>query len=129
MKNIDDNSQSRDQRREAERMLAQEVKQLMTRTETEGLTWTGSRRDLMEALHVAFTTGIITDSEGMGLSFTTIVSHTCQVLHTPVPSNPYGCAQRGSRRKGVFRRSYIERYQWQLFGQGTTMPLSEHISK
>ena len=102
-------------RRETERLLAHEVEQLLNNhTEEENLHWRGSRVDLMEALHTAFTTGVLTDDEGQYLSFTAIVNRACKLLHLPVPRNPYECAARGSRRKGFQRRPFIDRYQLKL---------------
>lgn len=114
-------------RREAERRLAQEVGRVLNRRAEEALQWQGSSIDLMEALHVSFTTGCLHDSEGCYLSFIDIVSRVCTVLHQPVPRNPYECAARGRRRKGMYNRPYLERYTYMLSQQPDRSPLWELI--
>ena len=100
------------QRREAEMLLAQEVERIMyEHQEQEGLHWKGTSIDLMEALHVAYDTGMIQDEWGVCLRFSTIVNRVCHVLHVTPPRNPYECASRGRRRKGMQQRTYLERYQ------------------
>jgi hypothetical protein len=114
--------------REAERQLAHEVEQLLNNHhEEEGLQWKGTCIDLMEALHTAFTSGLITDDEGQYLSFTAIVGRACRLLHVRQPRNPYECAARGRRRKGFQRRPFIERYHLRLCRRGGE-PLGEFIN-
>ena len=97
-------------RREAQTKLASEIEQLLTHTEQEGLRWKGTRIDLMEALHLAYETGLLQDESGISMKFTTLVRLACQLLHVSPPSNPYECASRGRRRKGMLMNSYLERY-------------------
>ena len=96
--------------REAQQQLAQEVLNLLTHREDEGLQWTGTNIDLMEALHLAYETGSLQDDEGICLTFTTIVCRACTLLHVSQPSNPYECASRGCRRKGRRMQSFLCRY-------------------
>ena len=97
-------------RREAQDKLANEVKGLLSHEEQEGLRWKGTSVDLMEALHVAYETGLLQDEDGICLSFNNIVRHACRLLHVVVPRNPYETAARGSRRKGLQMNSYMTRY-------------------
>ena len=114
-------------RREAERRLAQEVGRVLASSSDDCLHWQGSNIDLMEALHVSFTCGCLCDSNGQYLSFTAIVDRVCSVLHHRVPSNPYECAARGSRRKGMHGRPYIDRYALIVGQQPDRSPLWEQI--
>ncbi|MBP3252267.1 MAG: hypothetical protein J6M25_06455 [Prevotella sp.] len=97
-------------RRQAEHQLAHEVGRVLGHTATDNLHWKGSLVDLMEALHTAYTTYLLTDDEGISLSFIHIVSRVCAVLHVVTPSNPYELAARGSRRKGLHSLPYMTRY-------------------
>lgn len=98
-------------RREAEIELTNEVEQLLKDKKNKGkLKWTGTVVDLMELLHIAFSTGIIRDKYGIGITFTRLVSDICRRLGVDKPSNPYECALRGSRRKGVKSTSFMQRY-------------------
>lgn len=120
-------TKDREIRREAERRLAQEVGRVLTRRDDESLQWQGTSIDLMEALHISFTTGCLHDSNGQYLSFIDIVEEVCRVLHQPVPRNPYECAARGSRRKGMQSRPYLDRYIYMLSQQPDRCPLWEQI--
>jgi RNA polymerase-interacting CarD/CdnL/TRCF family regulator len=98
--------------RDARIRLAQEVAALLSTEDPQGsmIATTMSNIDLMEALYVAYDTGIVTDSYGDPMPFAQIVRSVCQILDRPIPSNPYDCARRGQRRKGVLRSNFITRY-------------------
>lgn len=106
-------------RREAESWLADEVRRLMEEhEEQEGLRWKGTSIDLMEALHVAYETGLLQDENGVCLSFCYIVRCVCTVLHVSIPRNPYEAAARGRRRKGMHMNPYLMRYMNRRFRGG-----------
>lgn len=111
-------------RHEVESRLAGEVASLLRREPREGLSWRGSSKDLMEALHAAFTTGMIADDgddgDGGTLPFRQMVRRACGVLHVSEPRNPYEAAARGERRKGLRRTPFIERYRRSLNRPGAT---------
>lgn len=113
-------------RREAQVRLAEEVRSLLKQDERERLHWTGTTTDLIEALHVASDTGLVTDDEGNPLSFMQIVKRACLILHHRVPGNPYDTAMRGHRRKGVLRHNYEDRYCY-LVGTGREQPFFDCI--
>ena len=96
---------------------------LLRREPREGLSWRGSSKDLMEALHAAFTTGMIADDggdDGGTLPFRQMVRRACGVLHVSEPHNPYEAAARAERRKGLRRTPFIERYRRSLNRPGAT---------
>lgn len=111
--------------RETERLMAREVAQVLGHHADENLHWRGTVTDLMEVLHRAFTTCLLTDADGLILSFTAIVTRACEVLHVRRPSNPYETASRACRRKGLQRVTYLQRYQRRL--RTTPYPLHEQI--
>lgn len=115
-------------RHQVESHLANEVARLLNRSDSEGLHWQGSVTDLMEALHVAYTTGIITTQEGLIAPFHDIVRQACQVLHIKEPHNPYECAARGSRRKCMRNSPYMSRYTRRLSDDPQAEPLWDMIS-
>lgn len=97
--------------RKAMMQMAHEVEQLLTHhQEQEGLTWTQSKVDLMEALYYAYETGTLHDDYGMLLSYAEIVRQGCELLHVTPPSNAYLLASRGRQRKGMKRLNFMERY-------------------
>ena len=104
-------NQHRMLRHEVESHLAAEVAQLLDCHKEEGLHWHGTCIDLMEALHTAFLTGLLVDSDGIIIPFQQMVDRACQVLHRNTPRNPYECAARGRRRKGLHSQPYLQRYE------------------
>ena len=121
-------SEGQKRRREAQQLLAGEVKKLMERNEQEGLCWQGTHIDLMEALHVAYETGALQDEQGICLSFAFIVCRACRVLHVHCPRNPYECASRAKRRKGMQMNTYLDRYERLMATAGTGDILWRNIS-
>jgi hypothetical protein len=122
-----ENTAPRISEREAERHLAQEVGQVLGHQPCDNLYWQGSTTDLMEALHLAYTSFRLTDAEGLCLSFAYIVDRGCAVLHVARPTNPYELAARGSRRKGLHRTSYLQRYMRRM-DAGVAAPLWKEIT-
>ena len=115
-------------RREAERHLAREVQLLLEQyTDKDNLHWQGSVNDLMEVLHIAFTSCLITGADGQYLSFAAIVARACSLLHVRAPRNPYERASRASQRQGFRSRPYIDRYT-QLLDR-TDQPLWLQVMK
>jgi hypothetical protein len=98
-------------RREAQEEMAREMRLLIEEhNEEEGLKWTGSRLDLMEALYYLFETGTLYDEYGMPSTFIELVRRACRLLHTPQPANPYEVVRRGLNRKGIRQRNLLDRY-------------------
>jgi len=79
-----ENTAPRISEREAERHLAQEVGQVLGHQPCDNLYWQGSTTDLMEALHLAYTSFRLTDAEGLCLSFAYIVDRGCA---RPIPTS------------------------------------------
>lgn len=95
---------------EAKQQLATEVSLLMTHSDTEALSWTASKSDLMEILYCAYETETLRSDNGSPMPFLDIVRRCCRLLHVSVPSNPYHLARRARLRKGMRNMSYLDRY-------------------
>lgn len=120
-------TQTKELRRQAKRRLTSEVEQVMIHSESEMLQWQGTTIDLMEAVYIAFTNCQIQDMEGNYLSFIDITRRVCSILHTTLPRNPYEVAARGSRRKGLQKRPFFDRYVSKIMRQPDCCPLWEKI--
>ena len=118
---------SKEMIRQLEKQLASEVGELLKCNESDNLRWKGTQSDLIEALYVAFTTFSLHDDEGQGLSFIHIVRSVCNIVHMPIPRNPYELASRSRRRKGVRRLTYMERYAYKMMMQPDERPLWRQI--
>ena len=115
-------------RREAEHLLAAEVQTIIRRTPNDQLRWTGTTKDLMEALYVAFLTATLHDDEGNGMAFLHIVRHCCSVLHTRIPLNPHDVARRAMNRKGMKSLPFLDRYLWQKQHQPHSHPFCRLVA-
>lgn len=122
MKHIETTTPTTITRREAERQLASEVAILMNHTASDNLRWQGTTIDLMESLHVAFVYGIITNDDGVGLSFKRIVDQACLILHRRRPVNCYEVALRAARRKGFVQLPFLDRYHRRLLRSAGSRP-------
>ena len=118
------------QREESARSLVAEVCQLLNEPPGTELTWTGSRSDLMEALHTAYLLGEVCDEQGQPYSFAAMVSRACELLHCPVPHNPSAIAARARGRKGVRQTSFFERYCCMMRSEsGPALPLHRMLRR
>ena len=90
--------------------LVDEVTTLLSHNASEGLRWTGSRSDLLEALHIAYLYGRLIDEEGQLLTFRDIVERSCIILHLPILRNPWATVVRAKGRKGLRQTTFFERY-------------------
>ncbi len=100
--------------REAEmrRRITEDLIGLLEAARHGGATWPGSRRDLMEAAHIAYESGRMRQEDGHPRTFADIVDEACRAFNVTPPRNPRSCALRAMARKGVKRSSLVERYMY-----------------
>lgn len=112
-----------------ERSLVDEVAQLLQHRTEEGLCWRGSLTDLTEALHVAASTGLLTDAYGRCITFRDLLGSVCRLFRLAPPRNPYETARRAARRKGLHNNPYMNRYRYMLTHSGLdSRPLLNDIT-
>lgn len=97
---------------EGRRRMEEQFVGLLEHDENEGLTWKGTKTDLMEIVHAMYCNGNIRDDEGYPVTMAWLVDRACRVLHVVPPVNPYYLAQKGRIRKGVICPTFAERYTW-----------------
>lgn len=114
--------------KEARGRLAEEFVALLRLSPDDGVHWTGSVRDLMEAAHVVYTDGTVCDGEGCVCTFRALAARACTVLHVTLPRNPSAVAYQGEQRKGVRRGPFIQRYAAQMFRMGIERPLERMVT-
>ncbi len=120
---------SKEQRTSARRLMVEQLAELLRHSPRESLYWMETKVDLMELVHDAFMTDMVTDDRGRPMSFMDIVKRACAVLHTPVPYNPYCTVYRARERKGVRQNSFFSRYCWMLYKSKIGNPLSRMVEK
>ena len=100
---------------------------LLRHDASEGLRWTGSRSDLLEALHIAYVYGRLIDEDGQLLTFRAIVDRTCTILHLPGLRNPWATVERAKGRKGMRQTTFFERYCHQRHREPRREPITSLI--
>lgn len=126
---LQQNTMKTQQMREARERLTEEFIDMLRMSPDDGVKWTGTMRDLMEAAHVAYIYGTLCDAEGTACTFRALAARACSVLHVAMPRHPSAVAYQGEQRKGVRRRPFIERYAVQMFFSGVERPLSRMICR
>ena len=91
-------------------MLAGDMAELFTCSPDVGYEWMDSQAALIEACHLAWSSGRIHDRRGHKLGFAAIVRMACGRLHVSVPRNPSAIIYKARQRKGVRVGSLLSRY-------------------
>lgn len=104
---------AREQEREVLVQMTNAVRSIL-RAEKNGvrLEWGGTKADLLEMLKLVSDKGTITFDDGMPATFRWLVDHTFAFFRLTPIHNPYASAQRAAERKGVRRRSLVERLKY-----------------
>lgn len=113
--------------REARRHLANAMADVLTLPLTTHLRWLGSTRDLMEAVHITYLDGVLTDEEGRYCTFAYLAARACLLLDRPMPANHRATARRAEARKGIHQNTFIARYARRLCVDKIKQPLREMI--
>lgn len=114
---------SRDERRQAHRLMVEQFHEILERSQGGGIYWAGTKTDLIELTYEMFTAGTMTDALGRPCSFIAIVEKVCSILHVTQPANPYSLIQKARVRKGIRQQSFFSRYCWMLMRKGKRNPL------
>jgi len=114
---------SRDERRQAHRLMVEQFLEIIERSRGGGIYWTGTKTDLVELTYEACMAGNLTDSQGRPCSFIAMVAKVCSVLHVTPPGNPYSLVRSARVRKGVKQQSFFSRYCWMLIRKRRRNPL------
>lgn len=120
---------SKEQRDCARDMMARQFAELLACSPDENLYWNGSITDLMDLSHSVYMTEKLVDGQGRPSDFRSIVKRACDVLHVPVPSNPYSMAFNARNRKGVRQTSMFSRYCWLMYVRQSRRPLNEMVKR
>lgn len=120
---------SRDERRQAHRLMAGQFTEILERSRGGNIYWTGTKTDLVELIYEVFTAGSLTDSQGRPCSFVAMVAKACSILHVTPPANPYSLIQKARLRKGIRQQSFFSRYCYMLLRKRKHNPLHEMLRR
>lgn len=120
---------SRDQRRQAHRLMVEQFREILERSRGGNIYWTGSKTDLIELTYEMCACGNLTDAQGRPCSFVSMVAKVCSILHIVPPGNPYSLVRSARVRKGVKQQSFFSRYCWMLFEKHLRNPLHESLRR
>lgn len=113
-------------RRPIDEMLARDVEELISRDGDGEYEWRDTKSALVEACHLAWLTGRITDATGRKLGFGRIVALACRRLGLGAPRNPSAVVRQARMRKDVRLGSLRARYEL-LMGQGVPDPFRLNV--
>ena len=92
---------TKDDEHKLKSIIIDNFRELLNRSEEEGLYWTGTQRDLIELAHIVWESGQILEMNGNPMCFKSIVHHICRVLHVNEPCNPSCVVSEVRLRKNV----------------------------
>ena len=96
--------------------MTEKVTFILSRSESEGLQWKGTKTDLVELLHEVYYHCGITMEDGSYATFTYLVERAFSVFGMTPPRNPRARAVRAESRKGMRRASLVRRMENVLAG-------------
>lgn len=114
-------------KREARQHLAEEMARLLASRE-DNLYWTGTKTDLMEAVHEVFIADLITDDYGCPETFTRLCDLFCTLFHVVKPRYPRTLVAHATARKGLRLHPFIDRYAYRL-QHGDSHPLARFYQR
>lgn len=109
-----------------EEILTQDIQVLIFCTRDKEYEWRDTKSALVEACHLAWLTGRITDATGRKLGFGRIVAMACRRLGLCAPRNPSAVVRQARMRKDVRLGSLRARYEL-LMGQGVPDPFRLNV--
>lgn len=120
---------SKEQRREARRLMAKQLGELLACSPRENLYWNESKTDLIDLVHEVFVSAMLVDRQGRPYTFRKMAKLACAVLHMPEPSNFYSIVYNARNRKGIKQKSFFSRYCWLLYIRKVNNPLNGMIRR
>lgn len=88
-----------------------DMKELLSHHEDEGLQWHGTKTDLVEMVHILYESEELTDEDGVPVSFKRLLERCCCVVHERVPRNPATYLSQARQCKGMKRAPLLMRYK------------------
>jgi len=128
-KRPDEKQQAKERKlnRRIEQQMVAEMACLLGHGPEDGLQWTASATDLMEALHILYQSGTVRDTLCRPYPFAHLVRRACCVLHVKCPSQPRRLANKALLRKGVRNTSFMDRYRLMKEELGILNPVSAMV--
>lgn len=128
---LDDYSDTltKEQRKEARRLMAEQFGELLEHSPRENLYWTESKTDLIDLVHEVFISEQPISANGRPYSFKSLARLACAVLHVPEPANFYSIVYNARQSKGIRRKPFFSRYCWMLHCKKISRPLNHMIMK
>ncbi|MBR4269847.1 MAG: hypothetical protein IKQ47_08740 [Prevotella sp.] len=94
--------------------VIEDMKELLTHSADEGLTWRGTKTDLVEMVHILYESEELTDDDGLPVTFKQLLLRCCSVVHERVPRNPATYLTQARQCKGIRRAPLLVRYRGEL---------------
>ena len=85
--------------------------------------WIGTKTDLLEMVHLAYTSAYVRDDQGRPATFLWMVQRACANFLLSMPRNPSAFVGKAMQRTNTKQAPLLERYCHLLYEQGVNEPL------
>ena len=113
---------------EAQQHLIKAFVRLIAKKDGRKQRWAGTKTDLLEMAHLAYTFSSVRDEQGRPATFLWMARHVCTNFHLSIPRNPNALVFRSTQRKNAKRAPLLERYCYLLFEKGIEQPLQAWLA-
>lgn len=105
----------RERRRKVTAVITEKVKYILSRTQSDGIGWGGSKADLLELLHEVYVHGTIMMPDGRPATMVYLVKTCFSILGLTVMKSYRTCISRAEARKGIRSGCLAERIQRMMY--------------
>jgi len=108
---------------EAQQHLIKAFVRLIAKKDGRKQRWVGTKTDLLEMAHLAYTFSSVRDEQGRPATFLWMVQRACANFLLSMPRNPSAFVGKAMQRKNTKQAPLLERYCHLLYEQGVNEPL------
>jgi len=118
-----DEADSKQRLTQARQHLIKAFAPLLSTQQTGKKRWIGTKTDLLEMVHLAYTFSYVRDDQGRPATFLWMVQRACDNFLLSMPRNPSAFVGKAMQRKNTKQAPLLERYCHLLYERGITEPL------
>ena len=121
--NNPEHTESKQRLTQARQHLIKAFAPLLSAQHTGKQRWIGTKTDLLEMVHLAYTFSYVRDDQGRPATFLWMVQRACANFLLSMPRNPSAFVGKAMQRKNTKQAPLLERYCHLLYEQGVNEPL------
>ena len=121
--NNPEHTESKQRLTQARQHLIKAFAPLLSTQHTGKQRWIGTKTDLLEMVHLAYTFSYVRDDQGRPATFLWMAQRACAKFLLSMPRNPSAFVGKAMQRKNTKQAPLLERYCHLLYEQGVNEPL------